>query len=171
MNLSHIDRTIAAWKTHRASALSLGCSSTDLDELESYMLRAVVLMIISEYEVYLEKVVAKRAQKGNDPYLHRFMIKFCDRKFRSPDLGKIREILKWLGGDYDKDFWDAVETRQPQIKASWESLMTARHAIVHNAGIVSLTWADVETAYANSQIVIRELAKAIGLTPADVQNL
>ncbi len=171
MNLTHIDRAIAEWKSHRALTLSQGCSSNQLDELESYMLRSIVLMIVSEYEVYLEKVIAKRAQKGGDAYLHRFMIKYCDRKFRSPDLGKIRETLKWLGGDYDKDFWNAVEKKQPQIKASWESLITARHAIVHKAGLVSLTWADMETAYANSQIVISELVRAIGLTPVDVQNL
>ncbi len=171
MQLSHIDNTIAAWKSHRLRAGSLGCSSSDLDELESYMLRSVILMIVSEYEVYLEKVFAKRAERANDPHLHSFMKKYCDRRFRSPDLGKIREILKWLGGDYDKSFWDVVEQQKPQIKASWESLLTARHAIVHKAGIVNLTWRDLETAYANSQIVIDELVKAVGLTSAEAKNL
>ena len=135
------------------------------------MLRAVILMIISEYEIYLEEVFVLRAAKANNEHLHNFMKWYCDKRFRSPDLGKIRAILKSFGGTYDGDFWKVVEQKQPQFKASWDNLMTARHAIVHGVGVVNLTWRDMETAYSNSRIVIGEIVKAIGLTQAEISKL
>ncbi len=135
------------------------------------MLRSVVLMIVSEYEEHLEKIFAKRAERSNDAHLHHFVRKSCERRFRSPDLTKIRDMLKHLGGDYDKSFWDVLENQNPVIKESWISLMTARHAIVHKAGNVVLSWGDMETAYANSRRVIDELVKAIGLTPEEIKDL
>ena len=173
MRLGPIDDAFSTWKRYRSQATARDGSSSDLDELEGYMLRSIVLMIVSEYEDHLEKVFAKRAEKSNDPHMHQFMIKCCRNKFRSPDLGKIREMLKGFGGEYDQAFWKVLDQEKPQIKASWDSLMIARHAIVHKqgGGGVNLTWRDLETAFANSQLVIDELVKAIGLTTEEVQEL
>jgi hypothetical protein len=58
-------------------------------------------------------------------------------------------------------------------KASWDSLLTARHAIVHNegGGVVTLAWSDLEECFKNSKLVLQALANALTLTTADIQSI
>ena len=173
MNFLPIDNAISSWKSRKAEIEKLGFSAIDLAEIENHVLRAIVLLMVSEYEEFIEKLFVKRAAKTNDRHIQSFFENHMDKKFRSPNLGKINDMLGQMGGNYRQDFLTRVEVNDPQLKASWDSILTARHAIVHkeNAGVINLSWQDLEAAVMKTRLVLDALADALQLTAADLQNL
>jgi hypothetical protein len=173
MTFPPIENAINSWKSRRAKIAALGFNATHLAEIENEVLRSIVLLMMSEYEEYIEKLFVKRAAKTNDQHIHNFFVKHMDRKFRNPNLGKINEMLGQMGGNYRQTFQDRVEVNNPLLKASWDSVLTARHAIVHkeNAGIINLSWQDLENAVTNTALVLDALADTLQLTAVDLQNL
>jgi hypothetical protein len=170
--------------------------------------------MVSEYEDYIEKLFIKRAEKTNDKHIHSIFEKYMDTKFRSPDLGKMNQMLGQMGGTYRQTFRDRVEVNNPHlnsllkypierrvgarglhyflgnhgscrpgaltgrvfqqaVKASWDSIMVARHAIVHkdNAGVINLTWQDLNDAVIKTGLVLEALGDPLQLTSVDLQNL
>jgi len=173
MNFPHVEDAIDFWKLRKVEIAALGFNATHLAEVENYMVRAVILLMVSEYEEYIEKLFIKRAAKTNDRHIHSFFEKHMDKKFRSPNLGKMNEMLGQMGGTYRKTFQDRVEVINPHLKASWDSIITARHAIVHNenAGVINLGWQDLEDAVTKTGLVLDALADALQLTAIDLLNL
>lgn len=173
MNFLPIDNAISFWKSRKIEIVALGFNAAHLAEIENLVLRAIVLLMVSEYEEYIEKLFIKRAAKTNDQHIHSFFVKHMDRKFRNPNLGKMNEMLGQMGGTYRQTFQDRVEVNNPHLKASWDSIITARHAIVHkeNAGVINLSWQDLEDAVAKTGLVLDALADALQLTAVDLQNL
>lgn len=131
MNFPSIDNAINLWKLRKVEIAALGFNTTYLAEIENLVVRAIVLLMVSEYEEYIEKLFIKRAAKTKDQHIHNFFVKHMDRKFRNPNLGKMNEMLGQMGGAYRQTFQDRVEIKSPHLKASWDSIITARHAIVH----------------------------------------
>src|SRR6266487_1275114 len=121
MNFLSIENAISSWTARKAEIVALGFNTTHLAEIENHMIRSVVLLMVSEYEEYIEKLFVKRAEKTNDQHIHRFFIKHMDTKFRSPNLAKINDMLDQMGGTYRDAFRDRVDVNNPQIKASWDS--------------------------------------------------
>src|SRR6266542_568090 len=163
MNFLPIESAINSWKARRAEIAGLGFNATHLAEIENHVLRSTVLLMVSEYEEYIEKLFIKRAARTNDQHIHNFFVKHMDRKFRNPNLGKINEMLGQMGGTYRQAFQDRVEVNNPHVKASWDSILTARHAIAHkeNAGVINLSWQDLENAVTNTRLVLEALADAL----------
>jgi hypothetical protein len=173
MDFLPIRNAVSFWKARRAEIDKLGLTATHIAEIESHMLRSIVLLMVSEYEDYIEKLFVRRAAKTNDQQIHRFFLKHMEDKFRSPNLGKINEMLGQMSDSYRQSFQDRVEVKNPNKKASWDSLLTARHAIVHkhNAGVINLTWQDLEAAVDHTTFVLQALCDALELTPADLESL
>jgi len=173
MDFLSIQNAITFWRAQKAEIAKLGFNATHLAEIESHMLRSVVLLMVAEYEDYIEKLFVKRAAKTNDEHIHRFFLKHMEDKFRSPNLGKINEMLGQMSDTYRQSFRDRVEFNSPNIKASWDSVLTARHAIVHkdNAGVINLTWQDLEAAVNDTKLALEALGDALELTTTDLQSL
>src|SRR5439155_5387028 len=117
MNFLSIENAISSWNARKAQIAALGFNATQLAEIENHVLRSIVLLMMSEYEDYIEKLFVKRAAKTNDQHVHRFFIKHMDRKFRNPNLAKINDMLEQMGGTYRQTFRDRVEINSPHIKA------------------------------------------------------
>lgn len=173
MNIPSINDAISSWKVRKAEITALGFNATHLAEIENLVVRAIVLLMVSEYEGYIEKLFIKRAAKANDQHIHNFFIQHMDKKFRSPNLGKMNDMLAQMGGSYRQKFQDRVERNNPALKASWDSVMTARHAIVHrqNNGAINLTWQDIDDTVSKTGLVLDALADALQLTAVDLQTL
>ena len=173
MHFQQIDAAMTICRKHKSESQAAGLNSFEMKEIEHYLLRAMVLLIISHYEQYIEKLFIKRAEKAGDPEIRSMIAKFLGNKFRSPDLGKINDMLKALSMSCHANFQVQIQSKQPQVKASWDSLMTARHAIVHgaNGAPISLTWTDLEKDYQQSTRVLQALANALGLTKSDMSRL
>lgn len=159
MQFSRLDTAIALAKKE-ATAL------TALDSrLQSFIVGYLVVDIVSEFELRLEAMFAKRAEKLGDVPNANFVGKMLDRKFRSPDVGKINDALR----SHDVAFLTAFNTKLKGTR--WETgmnnLMTNRHCYVHKSGIPKMTLQDVEQAYNDAVVLFDALAHALGLTSDD----
>lgn len=141
-----------------------GLDSMDLKnkELETYIVSGLVVLIVSEYEEYLEGIFGIRAKKCGDLHVENFIRQALSRNFRSPDLGKINEQLKRFDNSCKVAFMRQVENSQHH--AAWDSIMKARHAIVHKQGDLKLTFGELLKNYALTKVVINEVEAALGLT-------
>ena len=91
MFYQRIDNAIETCRQHVG-----GLDPTNLKdkELETYLVAGLVVLIVSEYEDYLEAVFSKRADLCGDAHAANYIKKTLSQKFRSPDLSKINETLK-----------------------------------------------------------------------------
>jgi hypothetical protein len=153
-----IDSALASCEQHLAS---LDSANPITIEIESGLVSYLVLVIVSEYEQFIETVFVQRANMVGDMHLSNYVRKQLSRKFRSPDLGKINETLGAFGQDYRDAFWSKIENTKPH--ASWDNIMKARHAVVHKEGTLNLTFRELKESYSETRTIITELIKTLGL--------
>jgi len=130
-------------------------------ELETFLVAGLILLIVSEYEDYLESIFVKRAELCGDPYATNYIKQTLSQKFRSPDLGKINETLKRFDSAYKVTFLSEIENSPNH--AAWDSLLKARHAVVHKKGNLNLTFLELKNNYPLTKVVIKSVEKTLGL--------
>lgn len=121
-------------------------------EVETYLVSGLVTLIISEYEEYLETLFSTRADRCGDLCVSNYVKKTLNQKFRSPDLGKINETLGRFDKAYKDDFKKEIENSRHH--AAWDSIMKARHAVVHKKGQLNMTFRELKEAYALTKTII-----------------
>ena len=136
-------------------------ASIEDKEVETYLVAGLVVLIVSEYEEYLEAVFFKRADGCGDPRAANYIKKTLSQKFRSPDLSKINETLGRFDGIYKERFMSNVENSPEH--AAWDSLMRARHAVVHKKGSLNLTFRELCENYSLTKAVIKNIELALDL--------
>src|SRR5437868_9274332 len=159
MRFIRLDTSIALAKKESARISALD------PMLEAFIVGYLVVDIISEFEQRLEAMFALRAKKLGDAPNANFVGKMLDRKFRSPDVGKINEMLR----NHDLAFLTTFDARLAgtRWKTAMDNLMTNRHCYVHKEGIPTMTLLEVEQAYNDAVLLFDALAHAIGLKPAE----
>ncbi|MCF7970286.1 MAG: hypothetical protein K9L22_03855 [Methylococcaceae bacterium] len=130
-------------------------------ELETYLVSGLVVLIISEYEEYLESLFIKRAEKCGDTHASNYIKIALSQKFRSPDLKKINETLKRFDSSYKEEFSSEIENSPSH--AAWDSLMKARHAVVHKKGSLNLTFRELKINYSLTKEIIKRVETVLGL--------
>lgn len=118
-------------------------------EIQTHIVSGLVLLVVSEYETHFEHLFNQRASKCRDTYVCNYIKKALSNNFRSPDIGKINETLKRFDQSYQQKLLDYQE-QNPQVKSSWDSLMRARHYIVHKQGNAQVTFRDLKIIYQNT---------------------
>ena len=140
---------------------SLSAAQLAKEEIETYLVSALVLLIISEYEELIEKLFAERAALCRDPHISQYVRSSIAQKFRSPDLGKITEILGKFGGNYKDNFSKAI--LNTEYHYAWDNIMRARHAVVHKRGPINITFGELSLSYIRTKTIINELKKTLGI--------
>jgi hypothetical protein len=130
-------------------------------ELETHLVAGLVVLIVSEYEEYLESIFFKRADICGDAHAANYIKKTLSQKFRSPDLSKINETLSRFDGTYKTSFLDNIENSPEH--AAWDSLMKARHAVVHKKGSLNLTFHELCQKYPLTKTVITNVESVLGI--------
>lgn len=124
----------------------------DTNELQVFLTRSLTILIVSEYEEYLEKLFNDRAKSCGDICVANYIQKMLHQKFRSPDLSKINDILKSFHAKYfDKFSENYINTPAHQ---SWDSLLKARHSIVHKKGELQITYKELKMIYQDTQSIL-----------------
>lgn len=131
-------------------------------ELETYLVAGLVVLIVSEYEDYLESLFVKRAEKCGDAHASNYIKKTLNQKFRSPDLSKINETLNRFDESCRNVFNQEVENSPSH--AAWDSLMKARHAVVHKKGNLNLTFRELKEKYPLTKEIISCVETALGIS-------
>ncbi len=130
-------------------------------ELETYLVAGLVVLIVSEYEEYLESVFVRRAEQCGDEHATNYIKKTLSQKFRSPDLSKINETLNRFDSSCKNTFHGQI-INSPE-HAAWDSLLKARHAVVHKKGNLNLTLGELKTNYPLTKKVIDCVEVSLGL--------
>lgn len=153
-----IDNAIETCRRHVG-----GLDPTNLEdkELETYLVAGLVVLIVSEYEGYLEAVFSKKADLCGDQHAANYIKKTLSQKFRSPDLSKINETLNRFDGTYKASFLNTIENSPEH--AAWDSLMKARHAVVHKKGSLNLTFGELCQKYPLTKAVISNIENVLGV--------
>jgi len=131
-------------------------------ELETYLVAGLIVFIISEYEDYIEAIFSKRADRCGDLHAANYIKKTLSQKFRSPDLSKINETLNRFDGSYKTSFLGNIENSPEH--AAWDSLMKARHAVVHKKGSLNLTFNELCQKYPLTKTVISNIEMVLGVS-------
>lgn len=130
-------------------------------QLEIYLVSGLVTLIVSEYEEYLEQLFIKRAEQCGDAFASNYIKNMLSQKFRSPDLSKINETLKRFDISYNATFRDQIENTP--MHAAWDSLLKARHAIVHKKGSLNLTFRELKENYVHTKQLITNVEDTLGV--------
>ena len=130
-------------------------------DIERYLVAGLVVLIVSEYEEYLERIFRGRADKCGDGHVANFIKVSISQKFRSPDLSKINETLKRFDQSCLESF--SAEIENSKTHAAWDSIMKARHAVVHKKGLLNLTFRELQEKYLDSKGVMQNVQVALGL--------
>jgi hypothetical protein len=151
-----------AIETCRLHVSKLDPTNIQDKELETYLVAGLVVLIVSEYENYLESVFSKRADVCGDYHAANYIKKTLSQKFRSPDLSKINETLSRFDNTYKDSFLNTIENSPEH--AAWDSLMKARHAVVHKKGNLNLTFRELHRMYPLTKSIISQVEKVLGVT-------
>ena len=143
-----------------AHVLSLDPTNIKHKEIETFLVAGLVVLIVSEYEEYLESLFFRRAERCGDTHAANYIKKTLSQKFRSPDLSKINETLNKFDGRYRSSFMDNIENSPEH--AAWDSLMKARHAVVHKKGSLNLTFGELIQKYPLTKRVITGVEVVLG---------
>lgn len=130
-------------------------------ELETFLVAGLIVLIVSEYEEYLESLFFRRAERCGDTQAANYIKKTLSQKFRSPDLSKINDTLNRFDGTYKVSFMDNIENSPEH--AAWDSLMKARHAVVHKKGNLNLTFRELSQKYPLTKQVIANVEAVLGV--------
>jgi hypothetical protein len=130
-------------------------------ELETFLVAGLILLIVSEYEEHLESIFVKRAELCGDLYATNYIKKTLSQKFRSPDLSKINDTLKRFDTTYKESFLSDVENSPNH--AAWDSLLKARHAVVHKKGSLNLTFLELKSNYPLTKKIIENVELTLGV--------
>jgi hypothetical protein len=137
-----------------------------LEKIKLHYLRSLVLLIVSEYEIIIEKIFILRAMACKDTMLINYIKNQMDKKFRSPDLSKIIDIL----GKFDDTLKISFKQKiiDTPLHNRWDNLLKARHCIVHQQGSLNITYDELILSYKETKKIIFEL---ITLLNTDKNNL
>jgi len=152
MPYSRIETALTICSEH---VTQLDSDSPHLPELETYLVAALVLVIVSEYEELIEKLFVRRAERCGDIAVAHFVRETMGQKFRSPDLGKITETLSKFGGAYKELF--SASVLNTEAHAAWDNIMRARHAVVHKRSNLNITLRELQQSYMKTKDIISSL--------------
>ena len=158
MHFQVIDSAISTCEEHIEK---LDPSDIAEKEVETYIVSGLVILIVSEYEEYLQKAFCERADQCGDQFVSNYIKHTLSQKFRSPDLGKINDTLKRFDETYRDDFKNEIENSQHH--AAWDSIMKARHAIVHKKGQMNMTFIELKSAYQLTKNIIHNVEFVLGI--------
>lgn len=130
-------------------------------EIETYIVAGLVVLIVSEYEEHLEALFSRRAEMCGDSHASNFIKTMLNQKFRSPDLGKINDTLKLFDVSCKDAFIKEVENSQNH--AAWDSIMKARHAVVHKKGLLNLTFRELKEKYSLTLHILHNVENVLGV--------
>jgi hypothetical protein len=124
----------------------------NLEKIKLHYLRSLVLLIVSEYEIAIEKIFVLRAMKCKDIMLINYVKDQMDKKFRSPDLSKITGLL----GKFDNSLKLSFQRKivDTPLHNIWDNLLKARHYIVHQQGSLNITYDELIASYKKSKKII-----------------
>jgi hypothetical protein len=157
---------------HRDAASKAGFDLSLSQQIDHYLLRAMVMLIVSRAETLLEDMFCKKAELTGHEEYRSFMSSVIDKSFRTPEISKIVGNLNKLSKVRGIRLSSELDKR-PEMKAHWDSLLTARHAIVHraNSGSVNMDWYDLKKYYESYLEILSLVSISLDLSKKEMDEI
>jgi len=130
-------------------------------ELESFLVAFLSVTIVAEHETDIRSAFFERCERCGDADLTSMMKKSLQKRFWTPGVAKITDILGEFSDQARQAFKSAVHGTPSH--AAWDNLLQARHDVVHGAQVPRLTLREIDDSYSKSLTVITEVRGALGL--------
>ncbi len=163
MRFGQLDYEIAQCEQH------LNQTSSRNTEVETYLVRYLLVRICADYEARIKTLVQRRCSRINDQYLLRFANWGAEQATKRFEIGDIAKMLESFGADYKQAFTNAVCNKRSHT--AWDNIYINRHTVAHGNGAVMMNFSDLKSDYKDSGCVIDELVKALSLRPKDIKGL
>lgn len=172
LHIRHIEDAILTCKKYRDAVSSAKIELGISQQIDHYLLRTMIMLIVSRAETILEEMFCKKAESSGIEEYRCLMASVMDKTFRTPELSKITGKLNNLSKIRGTRFSTEIKKR-PEMSAHWESLITARHAIVHraNGGAVTMNWDDLEKCYESFIEILGIVSIALDLTKKEIDDI
>jgi hypothetical protein len=167
MRFGQLDEDIKQCEQH------LDSTRTRNTEIESHLVRYLLIRICAEYERRIEVLVQRRCARVNDRHVKSFAnwgVAMATKRFK---IEHLTELLSRFGEEYQRTFKDALgkQTQKQHWQIAWDNIVNNRHIVAHGRGSVQMTLAELKGQYNSSLTVIEELVKALGLREKDIAGL
>ncbi len=126
MKIPAIDISIQICNQHLSSSKAKGT------EIEAFLTRYLLILICAHFEEEIEKLIANRAMKTNDPHIVSFIRSSVGQIFRSIKTSEISGLLSKFGEDYKQKFQN--NTVGTQEETFYNNIVINRHSTAHNVG-------------------------------------
>jgi hypothetical protein len=163
MKFARLDNAMAVCKAH------LDATGTRGTEIEHYLVGYLVVIICAEFDARFKKIVETRAGRTGDAHLKNFVVHACGKIVRGNKVSELTSHLGGFGGTCKTDFHAAIAGTTSQ--GSYDNIMTNRHTVAHHTTSHSMTFNELERAYADSHALLTAVANALGLSAAEIAAL
>ena len=119
---------------------------------QSYMAKFLVVFIAGIYEECVETIINEMVKKIASPEISNFIESTLDTRFRNPDMGNIKGLLK----KFNSAWYDTIDAMPKDQKDALDSIYTNKNGLSHGSAI-TITLIDVLDYYNKSRVIIEKI--------------
>lgn len=152
MFLPEVDQAIEICERHLKS------SASHNTEIETFLVRYLLVLICAEYEKAITSCIEKRAEKVTDDKITAFIKSSLRNILRGIRLKELGDLLGRFSEDIKTNFWEAVRDTDAQL--AYDSILNNRHWFAHGTS-VQVTFVELCQFYEQSKEVVHRFAEAL----------
>lgn len=130
-------------------------------EIESYLVKYLLVVICSEFEEMVVRTVEARAGNLQDAEMFTFVRSATAQLFRSLRISELAGLLGRFAPAIKEGF--ATSVNNTSAHAAFDTLVNNRMQVAHTTGVVNLTFGELKARYQESKDVVRHFAKALNV--------
>lgn len=146
MKLLRIDEALEKCEEH------LSYSSAYGTEIESLLTYSLLVLMCSEFEQVIEKLVQDKCSTITDPGIKEFLGSCVGILFRSVKSSEISGLLNRFGNSYKEAFKLKTDNNARAVTL-YNNIVTKRHGVAHSYG-TNITFQEVKQFYEEGHIVL-----------------
>lgn len=132
--------------------LHLGSTNTFGSQIESFLTRYLTIIVCSNFEQEIERLLERRAARSADPALKEFCRSCCGVVFRSVMTSDMAGLLGRFGVSYKELFQQRMLANQ-RAETFFNNIVSNRHDTAHEAG-GTLAFVDLKRFYEEGHVVL-----------------
>lgn len=156
MKIPKIDEILDSCDRHLVDTSASGT------EIESLLTRAVLVLTCSVFEEKIELMIARRADRLNDPAMSAFFRSCVSAVFRSTMSSELAGLMNRFGPDFKRRFLERMQGHDRAV-TFYNNIITNRHGVAHTQSI-TVTLRELRQFYEEGHIVLDFLEETINET-------
>ena len=149
------DAAVAICEKHLTDTKSLNT------EVETYLVKYLLVLICSEFEEMVLRTVEARASNSPDTEIVTFIKSATLQLFRSLRIGELAGLLARFAPAVKAGF--SANVNNTAAHAAFDTIINNRMQVAHTTGVVNLTFGELKLRYEESKIVVRHFAAALNV--------